>query len=161
MSIVFGRASKADSGELTRLRIAYIEDGHSPLGSREKEDLEKRLPDYFERKLGNELMAFTAKDGDRMIAAALLLIIEMPANASLPNGLYGKVLSVYTEPAYRGKGICTRLMKDLLACGKERGLGRIDLSAAPAGYPVYKKLGFNELDGGYTEMRFTYRGETV
>ena len=31
--------------------------------------------------------------------------------SNLLNGMYGEVLSVYTEPEYRGNGICTQLMK--------------------------------------------------
>ena len=49
----------------------------------------------------------------------------MPANSILLNGLYGDVLSVYTEPEYRGQGLCTKLMNNLVAYGKEKGLGKI------------------------------------
>ena len=77
----------------------------------------------------------------------------MPANSILLNGLYGDVLSVYTLPEYRGKGLCTQLMKNLVAYGKERGLGRIDLSATKEGYPIYSKIGFKDRENRYTDMR--------
>ena len=76
----------------------------------------------------------------------------MPANSILLNGIYGDVLSVYTEHEYRGKGLCTELMKNLVEYGKNAGLGRIDLKATGEGYPIYKKVGFEDAEHRYKDM---------
>ena len=133
-----------------------ITDDFGKITEHEKEGMRKQLPDYFERKLGNELIAFVARSNEKIISAAYLQIIEMPANVMLLNGLYGEVLSVYTEPEYRGKGICTQLIKNLLEYGKKAGLGRVDLSATKEGYPVYKKVGFTDKKSRYTSMTYKY-----
>ena len=156
MSIVFSEASKADINELVKLRIAYMIDDFGGVSDHERECMEKQLPDYFNRKLGDELIAFVAKDDNRIVSVAYLHIIEMPANSILLNGIYGEVLSVYTEPEYRGKGLCTKLMQNLIAYGKERGLGRVDLSATKDGYPIYSKMGFVEKENRYTDMRYKF-----
>lgn len=156
MNILFGEASKDDIKELVRLRIAYMIDDFGGVSDHERECMEKQLPDYFNRKLGNELIAFIAKDDNRIVSVAYLHIIEMPANSILLNGLYGEVLNVYTEPKYRGKGICTQLIKNLIEYGKKRGLGRVDLSATKEGYPIYKKVGFVDKEHRYTDMRYKY-----
>lgn len=156
MNIVFSEASKDDIKELVRLRIAYMMDDFGKVSSYEKECMEKQLPDYFDRKLGNELVAFIAKNGNQVVSVAYLHIIEMPANSVLLSGLYGEVLNVYTEPEYRGMGICTKLMKNLIEYGKQRGLGRVDLSATKDGYPIYKKVGFVDKENRYTDMRYRY-----
>ena len=153
MSIVFEQAKLSDVDELIRMRIAYMVDDFGSVSDEERAGMEKQLPDYFSRKLGSDLIAFVAKDGGRIVSVAYLHIIEMPANSILLNGLYGDVLSVYTEPEYRGQGLCTRLMKDLVAYGKEKGLGRIDLKATSAGLPIYKKVGFIEKEARYTNMQ--------
>ena len=154
MSIIFEQASKSDIDELIRMRIAYMIDDFGSVSDEEREGMEKQLPDYFSRKLGTELIAFVAKEGGRIVSVAYLHIIEMPANSILLNGLFGDVLSVYTEPEYRGRGLCTRLMQNLVEFGKERGLGRIDLKATKEGYPIYKKLGFVEKEARYTNMSY-------
>lgn len=118
--------------------------------------METQLPDYFSRKLGTELIAFVAKEEDRIVSVAYLHIIEMPANSVLLSGLYGEVLSVYTEPDYRGQGICTRLMNNLVEYGKNIGLGRIDLSATDEGYPIYAKVGFKDKEHRYRDMRYKF-----
>lgn len=158
MNIVWGEATKEDIQELIRLRIAYMKDDFGSVSDYEKECMEKQLPDYFERKLGKELIAFVAKDGDRIVSVAYLHIIEMPANSILLNGLYGEVLSVYTEVDYRGNGICTHLIQNLLEYGRQHGLGRVDLSATKDGYPIYKKAGFVDKEHRYVEMRYKYEG---
>ena len=156
MSILFGEASKDDIEQLIRLGIAYMIDDFGGISDHEKECMEKQLPDYFNRKLGDELVAFVAKDGERIVSIAYLHIIEMPANSILLNGLYGEVLSVYTEPEYRGKGLCTQLIRNLVEYGKKRGLGRVDLSATKEGYPIYAKVGFVDKEQRYTDMRYQY-----
>ena len=156
MNIIFDEASKDDIKELVRLRIAYMIDDFGGVSNHERECMEKQLPDYFNRKLGNELIAFIAKDDNQIVSVAYLHIIEMPANSILLNGLYGEVLNVYTEPEYRGKGLCTQLIKNLIEYGKKRGLGRVDLSATKEGYPIYKKVGFFDKEHRYTDMRYKY-----
>ena len=178
MNIKYDIATKNDIDELIRLRIAYMIDDFGSVTDEERAGMEKQLTDYFNRKLGTELVAFVARDEDRelvgeedinlnedmisesidgtkrgnIVSVAYLHIIEMPANSILLSGLFGDVLSVYTEPEYRGKGLCTQLMKNLVEYGKERGLGRIDLKATDDGYPIYEKVGFKETEHRYRDM---------
>ena len=151
--IVFDTANKNDIDELVRLRIAYIRDDFGSISDEEELNLKNRLPGYFERELGDHLIAFVARAEGRLVAAAYLLIVEKPANPSMPTGLCGEVLSVFTEESYRGKGICSHLMTELVTFAKERGFSRIDLLATEDGYHVYKKLGFEENRHHYKEMR--------
>lgn len=159
MSIVFSEASKSDIKELIRMRIEYMIDDFGGVSDHERECMENQLPDYFNRKLGDELVAFVAKDDEKVVSVAYLHIIEMPANSILLNGLYGEVLSVYTEPEYRGKGLCTTLIKNLIEYGEKRGLGRVDLSATRDGYPIYSKLGFVDKEPRYKDMRYYFGKE--
>ena len=156
MSIVYSEATREDINELIRMRIEYMIDDFGSVTDEERKGMEAQLPDYFNRKLGTELIAFVAKEGDRIVSVAYLHIIEMPANSIPLNGLDADVLSVYTEPAYRGQGICTQLMKNLVEYGKRRGLGRIDLSATDAGYPIYAKVGFKDKEHRYRDMRYKF-----
>jgi len=151
--IVFDTANKNDIDELVRLRIAYIRDDFGSISDEEELNLKERLPGYFERELGDHLIAFVARAEGRLVAAAYLLIVEKPANPSMPTGLCGEVLSVFTEESYRGKGICSHLMTELVTFAKERSFSRIDLLATEDGYHVYKKLGFEENCHHYKEMR--------
>ncbi|MBQ1833734.1 MAG: GNAT family N-acetyltransferase [Treponema sp.] len=157
--IVFDTADKNDIPELVRLRIAYMIEDFGSISDYEKECMENQLPDYFERRLGKELVAFVARKEERLVAAAYLLIIEKPANPFLPNGFDSEVLSVYTEEKFRGQGICTQLMKNMIEYARKNKICRIDLVATKDGYPVYKKLGFEDKTQKYTDMRLKLSGE--
>ena len=156
MGIIFDEATRDDIDQLIRLRIAYMIDDFGSVTEQEKEGMTRQLPDYFQRKLGTELVAFVAREGEKIVSVAYLHIIEIPANSVLLNGIYGQVLSVYTEKEYRGKGLCTQLMTNLVEYGRSHGLGRIDLSATKDGYPVYKKVGFKDNEHRYTEMQYRF-----
>jgi GNAT superfamily N-acetyltransferase len=52
------------------------------------------------------------------------------------------VHSMFTEPAFRGRGVATAIVRKMIAVCRERGFERMLLHAAPAGAPVYYRLGF-------------------
>ena len=152
--VVYDIANISDISELVRLRILYMIDDFGSITDEEREGMEKQLPGYFERELGKKLIAFVARAEGRLVAAAYLLIIEKPANPFFLNGLDSEVLSVYTEEDYRGRGICSKLMKNMIAYATEHKISRIDLIATDDGYPIYKKLGFEDKTQKYKDMRY-------
>lgn len=156
--MIYELATKNDIDELIKLRIAYMIDDFGSVSDKERNAMEKQLPDYFNRKLGTELIAFVARDKekDEIVSVAYLHIIEIPANSILLNGLYGDVLSVYTKEEYRKQGICTKIMKNLVEYGKKMGLERIDLKATDKGYPIYKKIGFCDAKARYKDMTIRF-----
>jgi len=52
------------------------------------------------------------------------------------------VLNVYTEPAWRRKGIARALMQRIMAWATDAGIDRVLLHASDAGRPLYQSLGF-------------------
>ena len=68
-----------------------------------------------------------------------------------PHGREAIVLNVYTEPAWRGRGIAEALMRRVIEWAGEAGLHTLVLHASEAGRPLYERLGFASTN----EMRFT------
>ena len=56
--VIFDMANINDIPELIRLRIAYIIDDYGSINEFERQAVEEQLPDYFKRKLGNELILY-------------------------------------------------------------------------------------------------------
>ncbi len=69
----------------------------------------------------------------------------------LTDGPEGIVLNVYTEEAWRRRGVAELLMRHLLEWSRVRGLVRVVLHASASGRPLYEKLGFVATN----EMRYT------
>ena len=151
-NIIFDIANINDIDELIELRLDYIKDDFKKYEIEEKEIIDS-LPTYFKRRLNNDLFCFVARDKNKIIATAYLLIIEKIPNPSLPNGLDGEILSVYTKEEYRRQGISTHLLNDLIKFAKDKNLCRVQLKATESGYPIYKKLGFEEFGLKYKNMR--------
>ena len=74
--VIFDMANRDDIPELVRLRIAYMIDDYGAISEKERQGMEEQLPNYFERKLGNELIAFVARAEGQLVAAAYLLIMK-------------------------------------------------------------------------------------
>ena len=89
MSIVFDKADKNDINELIRMRIAYMADDFGSVSDIEKESMEKQLPDYFERKLGTELIAFVARAEGRLVADGAPREIFSSEEEYFGDGFYG------------------------------------------------------------------------
>ncbi|MBR5723081.1 MAG: GNAT family N-acetyltransferase, partial [Oscillospiraceae bacterium] len=94
-----------------------------------------------------------AEDG-QLVSNALLTVIEKPANPFFPCGRSGYVLGVFTEPAYRGQGLATQIMTQILAEAKRLALDTVTLSASDMGKGIYEKLGFTVMHSKFTEMEW-------
>jgi len=61
---------------------------------------------------------------------------------------YGRELAwigmVLTAPEYRGRGFARAVMERSLECLRERGVAWIKLDATDMGWPLYRKLGFED-----------------
>lgn len=61
-------------------------------------------------------------------------------------GRGGYVQYVWTEPAFRGRGLARRVLDELIAWFREQGIVSVDLHATSVAESVYRSLGFAETD---------------
>ena len=59
------------------------------------------------------------------------------------------ILSMWTDPDHRRRGLGTAVVREMLAWCRSRGIRRITLHASPQGKPIYTRLGFEQTN----EMR--------
>ena len=104
-------AGCSDIPGLIRLRLAFLAELHGPLAEEESASFSAVLEDYFRRCLGKTLLCYLAEVDGAAVAAAMLCIAEKPASRNTPTGVFGTVYSVYTQPAFRRRGISAALMR--------------------------------------------------
>lgn len=68
----------------------------------------------------------------------------------IAQGRQAIVLNVYTEAAWRRRGVARRLMIDVMRWARDEGVENLVLHASPDGRPLYEQLGF----AATNEMRF-------
>ncbi len=151
----YRKAKNSDIDSLVNMRIAYLNDDYNGLDKLTEKQIKKSLPDYFSNHLNQNLFAYIAEDDNmNIVATALLLVSEKPANPNFITGKTGTVLNVFTNKPYRRHGIAKALMEMLLSDSKNLGLDFVELKATKDGYPLYKKMGFLEEKSSYTPMKY-------
>jgi ribosomal protein S18 acetylase RimI-like enzyme len=91
--------------------------------------------------------AFVVDDDERpgRLAACAIGTLEqrLPAPGH-PDGLFGFVFNVCTDPDRRRRGYARACTEALLAWFDEKGATRLDLHASTLGQRIYRDLGFTE-----------------
>ena len=139
----FRRATLRDADVLVVHRRRMWED----IGGRTRKALDAADPVYRrwlirETKAGRYL-GFVAENAEgRVVASGCLWLQPGQPRPGDPRCVDPYLLSMYTEPAYRGKGLATRIAREAVRWCREHGHGRMTLHASKAGRGVYRGVGF-------------------
>jgi len=79
-----------------------------------------------------------------------LLPRPAPGGRALVRGPQGLILNVFTERAWRRRGVAAALMRELLGWCRANGIESLVLHASADGRPLYEQLGFTPTN----EMRY-------
>ena len=153
--MTFEKATAQDTGMLTELRIAYLQEDLGEIGDADLKLIESLLPGYYEKHLNKDLMVYVARNEKDIVSYAFLLIVEKPMSPSFITGKTGTVLNVYTRPEYRKKGYAKKLMNMMLEDAKAENVSIIELKATEDGYSLYRSVGFEDVVAKYHNMRIS------
>jgi GNAT superfamily N-acetyltransferase len=106
------------------------------------------LRQYFSEAIpSNNFIAWLAEYNGKIIGTSGMVVWQMPARyGGLESGRLGYILNLYTVPEARRKGICTRLLNELIKEAKSLELKYLHLHASEEGRNIYRKAGFVEPD---------------
>ena len=125
------------------------------IGGRTRAELDRADPAYrrwvVRETRAGRFLGFLVEDAKGRVAGtgAVWLQPAQPRPGRLSWLEMPYILSMYTEPEYRGRGVASRLVRAMVRWATRHGYRRIFLHASRLGRPVYEKLGF--ADGN--EMR--------
>ena len=148
MSVMIKAATPADVEILVELRLEMRREREEvPLQVSEAE-FEAALRRFFTETIAaGTFVSFIAWDGETAVACSGLSLELQPPSYGNVSGRVGYVTNMYTRPAYRGQGLARKLLDALKDYAEKAGCGKMELNASDAGYPVYKKYGFKDVDG--------------
>ena len=92
-----------------------------------------------------------ALDGERIVATSGISIVEKPPYFGCPTGRLGLISGMYTDPAYRRKGIAKHLLSRIVEEARIRKCGAVHITASDAGVPLYRSLGFSH-NGNFLQL---------
>ena len=106
-----------------------------------------------QRMRSGRLIGFLAESGGRVVCGACIWLQDVQPRPHVPGRFVPYLMSMYTEPGFRRRGIATRIVREAIRWSKARGYPRLVLHASDKGRPVYERLGFEPT----TEMRLLLR----
>jgi len=127
-------ATRDDAEVIARHRVVMFTDmGTLPVGA-DVEALQRATAAYLREAIGSEYFAWLAcADDDVAGGCGMQLRRTLPqlSRGGAVIDVEGIILNVYTEAAWRRRGIAEELVRACLAWARERGVERIVLHASP------------------------------
>ena len=80
--------------------------------------------------------------GGELAATGAVSFYEVMPTCHTPTGKKAYIMNMYTAPAWRRRGLATRVLDRLVRECRARGVDTITLEATAMGRPVYERYGF-------------------
>ena len=108
MKITYSKLTEKELDTFIQMRIRQLREE----GAKEKIDLAPALKDYYERHMADgTFVSWLALDGEKIIGTSGMSFVEKPPYFGCPNGRIGLLSSMFTDPAYRRRGIAKELLR--------------------------------------------------
>ena len=137
--ITYRKLTADDLDTFIQMRITQLREE----GATEDFDLVPALKDYYNRHLADgTFVSWLALDGDKIIGTSGMSFVEKPPYFSCPSGKIGLLSSMFTNPAYRRKGIARELLHRVVEEARAYGCGAVQITASDMGVKLYTAYGF-------------------
>jgi GNAT superfamily N-acetyltransferase len=142
--ITIRTAEPCDAEIIAYQRRAMFDAIKGPLDPADLAAMDATFVPYVRRALADgSYRGWLACLGDgRVVAGGGAIVYEWPASPGKPETHRAYVLNVYTEPAYRRRGIARRIVETIVGWCRANGLNNISLHASTYGRSLYASLGF-------------------
>jgi GNAT superfamily N-acetyltransferase len=146
-------ASPTDIPEILRQRRSLYEDMHDH-DSNALDAMARLSGDYLKKAIAEgSFRAWLAFERDLAVAGGAVIVSPWPAHPYDLECRRATILNVYTDPAYRRRGLARLLMQTMIAWCQQAGFARVTLHASEDGRHLYESLGFEASN----EMRLQLR----
>ena len=151
----YRRANVDDIEFLVNYRVRCLNELYNHPEDDETNNLRKALREYFSEAIpSNDFIAWLAEYNGKIVGTSGMVVWQIPPRyGGIESGKLGYILNFYTVPEARRKGICTRLLNELIKEAKSLGLRYLHLHASEDGINIYRKAGFVKPEQVELELR--------
>ena len=147
--MIYRKLTAEDLDPFIRMRIAQLREE----GATEQLDLVPALKDYYLRHLEDgTFVSWLAVDGEKIVGTSGMSFVEKPPYFSCPSGRIGLLSSMYTDPAYRRRGIARELLGWVVEEARAYGCGSVQITASDMGVLLYSNFGFQK-NGNFMQYK--------
>jgi len=149
--VSYRKAIESDLGTL----IDHRHRMWTEIGNNTEPEISEHDPRYrkwAKTRLGSgELVGVIAEtSGGSVVASGCVWYRPDQPRPQIPGLISPYILSMYTSPDWRGRGIAPRIVRELVAACRQAGYPNVELHASRFGRRVYRRAGFERT----WEMRF-------
>lgn len=143
MDLTYKRATLEDLDILTETRTEVLRAANRLSGNTDMSEVKRQSYSYYQKALreGSHI-AYLVFDGSRFVGAGGVSFFRVMPTYHNPSGNKAYIMNMYTDPAYRRRGIAYKTLDLLVGDIKSRGISAISLEATDMGRPLYEKYGF-------------------
>lgn len=139
--ITYRKLTGEDLETFIQMRIRQLREE----GATEDIDLVPALLDYYGRHMADgTFVSWLALDGDQIVGTSGMSFVEKPPYFGCPSGRIGLLSSMFTDPAYRRKGIARELLSRVVEEARAYGCGAVQITASDMGVLLYTDFGFKK-----------------
>lgn len=139
--ITYRKLTGEDLETFIQMRIRQLREE----GATEDIDLVPALLDYYGRHMADgTFVSWLALDGDQIVGTSGMSFVEKPPYFGCPSGKIGLLSSMFTDPAYRRKGIARELLSRVVEEARAYGCGTVQITASDMGVLLYTDFGFKK-----------------
>ena len=143
MKISYRRLTDKELDIFIKMRINQLREE----GAKEDIDIEPALRDYYQRHMADgTFISWIALDNEKIIGTSGMSIVEKPPYFGCPSGKIGLLSSMFTDKAYRRKGIAKELLSRVVNEARKKGCGTVQITASDMGVLLYSNFGFTKND---------------
>ena len=137
------RATPEDVEALAHLHLALLREAQDLTDNTPVAALAHATRQYLAEKIPtDEFIAWVAEAHGIIVGTSGLVFVHRPPSAQNLSGMEAYVMTMYTAPAWRGQGVATALLKEVMGFVKGASARRIYVHATTDGKRIYEKAGF-------------------
>lgn len=153
MSLQIRRATVEDCERLVMLRVAMRQERETITLSIPAAVFHENTATFLRENLASgAFVCFVALHDTIIISMIGLVFYHVPPTYAIPNGKVAWLMSVYTVPEHRNKGIATSLLDAIVKHARDAGCQSIKLNASDMGKSIYERYGFIDIAN---EMKYS------
>ena len=147
MNLIYKKAKLKDMDILTKTRIRVLRAANQLSDDTDMSLVERASYNYYQKALRDgSHIAYLVFDEERFVGAGGVSFFQVMPTYHNPSGNKAYIMNMYTDPAYRRRGIAIKTLDMLIKEAKNRGVTAISLEATDMGRPLYEKYGFIKMN---------------
>ena len=143
MELTYKRATIEDIDVLTETRIIVLRAANRLPDTAGMGEVKEQSYRYYQSALRDgSHVAYLVFDRSRFVGVGGVSFFRVMPAYHNPSGNKAYIMNMYTDPAYRRRGVAYQTLDLLVRAARDKGINFITLEATDMGRPLYEKYGF-------------------